>query len=95
MVSLAVRFTFAPEDRAEMEEAARLLAVESRQEPGCINFIAHRIEGDPDSIVIYEQYRDEAAQTAHRASGHFKKYVVEGLFQKMKDRNRENLIALV
>ncbi len=53
------------------------------------------LEGDPDTIVIYEQYRDEDALAAHRASAHFKKYAVEGLFQKMKDRNRENLVALV
>jgi quinol monooxygenase YgiN len=95
MVSFVVRFTFAPEDRAEMEEAVRLLAVQSRQEPGCVNFIPHRIEGDPDTVVIYEQYQDEMAQAAHRESAHFNKYVVEGLFQKMKDRNREHLIALI
>ncbi len=95
MVSFVVRLTFAPEDRDEMEEAARLLATASRKEPGCVNFIPHHVEGDPDTIVIYEQYRDEAAQSAHRASEHFKKYVVEGLFQKMKERNHEDLIALV
>jgi quinol monooxygenase YgiN len=95
MVSFVVRFTFNPEDRAEMAEALRLLAAASRLEPGCVSYIPHHIEGDPDTIVIYEQYRDEKALEAHRKSGHFKKYAVEGLFQKMKDRNRENLIALV
>ncbi len=95
MVSLVVRLTFPPEDRTEMEEAVRLLAAESRKEPGCVTFIPHHIEGDPDTIVIYEQYLDEKAQAAHRASAHFKKYAVEGLFQKMKERNLENLIALV
>jgi quinol monooxygenase YgiN len=95
MVSLVVRLTFAPEDRTEMADAVRLLAAESRKEPGCITFIPHHIEGDPDTIVIYEQYRDQNAQAAHRASQHFRKYAVEGLFQKMKERNLENLIALV
>jgi quinol monooxygenase YgiN len=95
MISLVVRLTFAPEDRAEMADAVRLLAAESRKEPGCVTFIPHHIEGDPDTIVIYEQYRDEKAQAAHRASAHFRKYAVEGLFQKMKERSLENLIALV
>jgi quinol monooxygenase YgiN len=95
MVSLVVRFTFAPEDRDEMAEAVRLLATESRREPGCVSYIPHHLEGDPDTIVIYEQYRDEKAQAAHRKSEHFKKYAVEGLFQKMKERNLENLIALI
>ncbi len=95
MVSFVVRFTFAPEDRDEMAEALRLLTAASRQEEGCISYIPHHVEGDADTLVIYEQYRDEEALEAHRASAHFKKYAVEGLFQKMKERNRENLVALV
>ena len=95
MVSFVVRLKFTPEDRAEMIEAVRLLANESRLEPGCVSYIPHQAEDDPDTLVIYEQYQDENALAAHRASAHFKRYAVEGLFQKMKERNRENLIALV
>lgn len=94
MVSFVVRFKFAPEDRAEMKEAARILATESRREPGCVSYIPHHSEDDPDTIVIYEQYRDENALTAHRGSPHFKKYGIGGLLQKMKERSLENLIAL-
>ena len=95
MVSVIVRFTFKREDRAEIAEALRLLATASRLEPGCVNFVPHYAEGDPDTVVLYEQYRDEQAQAAHRKSEHFRKYVVEGLFQKMKERSIENLAALV
>ena len=66
MVSFVVRFKFTPEDRAEMAEALRILAVESRREPGCVSYIPHHSEEDPDTIVIYEQYRDEEALAAHR-----------------------------
>lgn len=95
MVSFVIRLKFAPEDRAEIAEAVRMLASESRREPGCVSFIPHLAEDDPDTVVIYEQYRDENAMAAHRDSEHFKKYVVGVLYQKMKDRNREDLIALV
>jgi quinol monooxygenase YgiN len=94
MVSFVVRFKFAPEDRAEMAEAVRILAAESRREPGCVSYIPHHSEEDPDTIVIYEQYQDERALAAHRESPHFKKYGVGGLFQKMKERSHENLVAL-
>jgi quinol monooxygenase YgiN len=94
MVSFIVRFKFAPEDRAEMAEAVRILAEESRREPGCVSYIPHQAEDDLDTVVIYEQYVDEDALAAHRESPHFKKYAVGGLFQKMKDRSLENLIAL-
>jgi quinol monooxygenase YgiN len=95
MVSFVVRFTFAPEDRVEVAESLRMLTAASRQEPGCVSYIPHHVEGDPDTIVLYEQYRDEKALAAHRESEHFKKHAVGGLFQKMKVRDRENLIALV
>jgi quinol monooxygenase YgiN len=94
MVSFVIRFTFTPEDRAEMAEAVRLMAIETRKEPGCIYYIPHHLEDDLDTIVVYEQYKDEEALAAHRKSAHFNKYAVEGLFQKMKERNLENLIAL-
>lgn len=94
MVSFTVRFKFSPEDRDEMVAAVKLLAAESRREPGCVSYIAHQVEDDPDTIVIYEQYRDDEAFAAHRDSPHYKKYGVGGLLQKMKERSMENLIAL-
>ena len=94
MVSFFIRLKFNSEDRADMAEVARLLANESRREPGCVSFIPHQAQDDPDTLVIYEQYRDEDAMNAHRESPHFKKYVVGELYQRMKDRSRENLIAL-
>ena len=95
MVSFIVRFKFAPEDRAEVAQMMRLLAAASRNEPGCISYIPHQIEGDPDTLLIYEQYRDEQALTEHRETEHFKKYAVGGIFQKMRERSLENLAALV
>jgi quinol monooxygenase YgiN len=94
MVSFVVRFKFAPEDRAEMTEAVRVLAAASRLEPGCVSYIPHASEDDPDTIVIYEQYRDDEALSAHRETPHFKKLAVGGLFQKMKERSLENLVAI-
>jgi quinol monooxygenase YgiN len=95
MVSYIVRFKFAPEDRAELEEILRNLAEASRREPGCVTWVPHQLQEDPNVVVIYEQYRDDAALAAHRDSAHFKKYAVGGLYQKMKERSMENLIALI
>lgn len=94
MISFIVRLKFASEDRADVAETLHLLAAASRQEPGCVSYIPHRLEEDPDTVLIYEQYRDAAALDAHRASGHFKEHAVGGLFQKMRERSIENLAAL-
>jgi quinol monooxygenase YgiN len=95
MVSFAVRLRFTPEDRADVSETLRLLAAASRQEPGCVHYIPHRVEDDPDTVLIYEQYQDTTALAAHRESEHFKKHAVGGLYQKMKERSIENLVALI
>ena len=95
MISFAVRLKFAPEDRADVAETLRLLAAASRQEPGCISYIPHQSEDDLDAVLIYEQYRDAQALAAHRESDHFKKLAVGGLYQKMRERSIESLIALV
>jgi quinol monooxygenase YgiN len=94
MISFAVRLKFAPEDRADISDILRQLAEASRQEPGCVSYIPHQIEGDPDTVLIYEQYKDAQALAAHRDSPHFKKFAVGGLYQKMRERSREDLVAL-
>jgi quinol monooxygenase YgiN len=95
MVTFTVRMRFTTEDREQVTELLRELAVASRQEPGCVTFIPHFIEGDPDTVLIYEQYRDHAAQEAHRASEHFRKFAIGGLYQLLKERTSENLLAVV
>jgi quinol monooxygenase YgiN len=95
MVSFLVRMKFASEDRAEIAATLRQLTAASRQEPGCVSYIPHQLHEDPDTVLIYEQYRDEAALGAHRDSEHFKQYAVGVLYQKMRERSLENLLALV
>jgi quinol monooxygenase YgiN len=94
MISFTVRLKFSPEDRADMAETLRQLAEASRKEPGCVSYIPHQVEDDPDIVVIYEQYKDTKALAAHRASEHFQKLAVGGLYQRMRDRVVENLTAL-
>jgi quinol monooxygenase YgiN len=95
MVSFTVRLKFTPEDRADVADALRQLATASRQEPGCVSYIPHQVEDDPDTVLIYEQYVDAKALAAHRESEHFKKHAVGGLYQKMRERSVENLVAVV
>jgi len=94
MISFTVRMTFRPDDREEIAQILRELARLSRLEPGCVSYVPHHIESDPDTILIYEQYKDDAAVDAHRASPHFAQYAIGGLYQKMLERNLEMLTAI-
>jgi quinol monooxygenase YgiN len=94
MISFAVRMRFAQEDRDNVLNAVRRLTEASRKEPGCVTYIPHEVGGDPSQIMIYEQYRDEAALDAHRASAHFHEHAIGGLYQWMKERSVDDLNAL-
>jgi quinol monooxygenase YgiN len=94
MLTFTVRLRFKAEDREDIREALRAATEASRKEPGCVTYIPHIVDGDADTILIYEQYKDGAAAEAHRASAHFKKYVVGVLYQRMLERSVENLHAL-
>jgi quinol monooxygenase YgiN len=95
MVSFTVRLRFTDDDRQKVSEILEKLAVASRKEPGCVSYIPHWVEGDPTTVVIYEQYKDEASLEAHRATPHFKQFAVGGLYQLMRERAVENLTAVI
>jgi quinol monooxygenase YgiN len=94
MVSFTVRMRFEQDDHDKVVEFILPLAAASRKEPGCVTYVPHFVEGDPTTLVIYEQYKDEAALASHRASPHFAKYAIGGFVQLMKERHLENLTAL-
>ncbi|HEX3941823.1 MAG TPA: putative quinol monooxygenase [Acidobacteriaceae bacterium] len=94
MISFIVRMRFAREDSEQVAEMLRELARGSRQEPGCVTYVPHIVEADPTTVVIYEQFRDQAAAEFHRTTPHFQKFAVGGLYQLMREREVENLTAV-
>ena len=94
MVSFTVRMTFRSEDHDEIASILRELTVLSRQEPGCVSYIPHFVDSEPNTVLIYEQYADETAVDFHRNSPHFAQYATGGLYQKMLSRGKEDLHAV-
>jgi len=94
MISFTVRMKFRSEDRQRIAEILTALARASRQEPGCVTYVPHTVDGEPDTVVIYEQYADQKALEAHRATPHFKEGAVAGLYQLMLERQVENLTSV-
>jgi quinol monooxygenase YgiN len=94
MLSFTVRMTFDHSDRDEIAEILCRLTEATRKEPGCVSYIPHFVEGETCTVVIYEQYREEAGLEQHRASPHFHQYAIGGLYQKMRERQVENLTAV-
>ena len=86
MICLNVLLTVKPGSEAEVAAFFKPLAEASRQEPGCLMYIAHQHRNDPTRFLVYEQYKNDAALDAHRNSPHFKQYAAEGLYRHVIDR---------
>ena len=58
-----------PGRRAELLELLReLVDAADAAEPGTLVYVMHEAADDPDTVVSYELFADEAALEAHKAS---------------------------
>ena len=89
MICLAVTYVIQPGHEAEAIEFLHKLTGLTRAEPGNLYYLAHRSLSDPRRFFLYEQYTDQAAIDAHRASSHFAQYVTNGLFTILESRSPE------
>jgi quinol monooxygenase YgiN len=94
MLSFTVRMTFDQSERDAIDEILCHLTEATRKEPGCVSYIPHFVEGEACTVLIYEQYINQAALDHHRGSPHFHQFAIGGLYQKMKERQVENLLAV-
>lgn len=58
----------------------------TREEPGCVEFVAYRSPEDPDHFLLYERYVDEGAFEAHRVTPHFRDYVEKLIIPALAER---------
>lgn len=86
MICVAVTYVIQAGREGEAVEFFKKLTPASLAEPGCRFYLAHRAADDPRRFFLYEQYDDQAALDAHRASPHFQEFVANGLFQILEKR---------
>lgn len=89
MICVAVTYVIQPGRESEAVELFARLTEATRTEPGCRMYLAHRSVSDPRRFFLYEQYDDQAALDAHRATPHFERYAKGGLFAILESRSPE------
>ncbi len=94
MVSFIVRMRFDAADHEAIAATLKALTAASRLEPGCVSYVPHFVEDDSNVVLIYEQYKDEAALEFHRHTPHFQEHAIGGLYQKMRERSIQTLHAV-
>ncbi|HEY1799705.1 MAG TPA: putative quinol monooxygenase [Terriglobales bacterium] len=90
MVVLSVIWMAKAGHEAEVAQTFSKLTERARTEPGCIMFQVHRHKTEPRRFFIYEQYKDDAALEAHRATPHFLQYAKKEL-PRIAERIEGNL----
>lgn len=60
----------------------------SDQEPGCLAYIVNRSKDNPRHFLIYEQYVDDDALTAHAESDMFKNLILGTEVPLLESRSR-------
>lgn len=72
-----------------LERVLRLLpnlATRSAAEAGCIFYQVHQGRLEPNTLMLYECYRDEGALDAHRSSEHFQTIVMGEILPLLESR---------
>ena len=75
-------------EEEHVAEVLSRIAQKSREEPGCLMFLAHRSAEDPRNFLLYEQFVDEAAFQAHSVTEHFKNLVLADAVPRLESRVR-------
>ena len=67
------------------------LVNKTRQEEGNLFYTVHQSNTEPNTFMLYEAYKDEAAVAAHRASEHFQAIALGQIIPVLA--NREVILA--
>ena len=94
MYAIIARFKVKPGHVDEVISLLGQAAIPSRQEPGCHLYVANQDLADPNVIVMYEQYDDEAAFQAHVDSPHCKEIVFGKVVPLLESRQRETFTVV-
>ncbi len=66
MLALIARLTVKEGNEKKFEETMKGVVPKVRKEPGNLAYTMCRIKDNPRVFVFYEEYRDDAAFSAHR-----------------------------
>lgn len=84
---VVARYLTLPGKEDEVLALLDTMAEESRREPGNRQYRVHQGLEDPRVVVLYEEYAAEADFTAHCASDHFRRYVLDGVVPLLESRD--------
>lgn len=89
MYVVVARFVTKPGEESRVAELLAEMIPHARSEPACQAYFANQSQDDPATILMYEQYDDEAGFDAHRETEAFKRIVAGQIVPLLDVRERE------
>ena len=89
MYVIVARFTARDGKGDEVAALLREMEPHANAEPGCAQYTVQRLVGDPRVFLLYEQYHDEEAFTAHTETAEFKRLILGEVVPLLAERSRE------
>lgn len=68
-------FRVKPERLASFEKIMKQVVVDTRAEPGNVDYRLHKVSSEPLTYITYEVFRNEDAADQHNSSDHIRKIV--------------------
>jgi quinol monooxygenase YgiN len=75
MCTVIACFYARPEKRQELEKILQEFVVQTRQEPGCIDYHLHQSDADPNVFVFYENWRSRGDWDLHNQKPFLKSFL--------------------
>jgi autoinducer 2-degrading protein len=88
IIAVVAKGRIQPGQEETAHQVIREMTAAVRQhEPGNLLFLAHYDPADASSLLFYEQYADQQALEAHRASAHYQEIVVGKMTPLLVERS--------
>jgi quinol monooxygenase YgiN len=94
MFAITVTYLIKPGHEEAAAAHFRACLQPTRGEPGNRRYLIYRSMDEPRRFVLVEEYADEAAFEAHRATAYFEEHIRNGIMTLMESRDADRLLPL-
>lgn len=95
MIVLVAMYHCKAGKRDEVEvQLKRMAPLVKQHEPGCALYHACAAKDNPDLLLLYEHYVDQAALEEHRETPHFKE-IIEGAISPLLEKRERFFYDLI